>query len=84
MKQDANRGCSRPPLERMALISRWLREGRRLTRNLVAAELEVDAKTIERDIDFMRDRLGYQIDWIMVGPKEDWSYRGQPPKERVL
>lgn len=75
----------RPPLERMALIARWLRQGRRLTCGKVAEAMEVSRKTIWRDIEFMRDRLGYQIEWRQEGiAKEDCSFIGRPPKERIL
>ena len=48
----------------------------------LAAELEVSSKTIQRDIDFMRDRLGLPIEYdqqsvhlvTAVYPYRRWSY----------
>ena len=68
-------------LERMARIAKWLVSGKPFTANTIANELEVKwPHTIHRDIDFMRDRLGYTIEWSW--PKR--TYEGFPPKERVL
>ncbi len=52
---------SRPPLERMMKLHNHLNA--RLFPNCrkIAEELEVSSKTIQRDIDFMRDRLGLPI-----------------------
>ncbi len=81
-----NQGISRPPLERMALISRWLRNGKRFTTATLAAELETSTKTIQRDIDFMRDRLGYVMEFEMIKGEQigTCSWFGRPPKERIL
>lgn len=54
---------SRPPLGRMLELHRELRAGRFPNCRKVAAQLEVSAKTIQRDIDFMRDRLGLPIEY---------------------
>jgi proteasome accessory factor B len=54
---------SRPPLERMMRIHERIRAGGFPNCRKLAAELEVSAKTIQRDIDFMRDRLGLPIDY---------------------
>jgi len=58
-------GSTRPPLERMGRILVLLKEGRGITCSSVSRELEVCSKTIQRDLDFMRDRLqvplGYDV-----------------------
>lgn len=55
--------CSRAPIARMAVIAARLRKGLQVNCRGMAARLEVDEKTIGRDIDFMRDRLGYDLRW---------------------
>ena len=50
-------GTTRPPLERMGRILALLKEGCEVTCSSVGRELEVCSKTIQRDFDFMRDRL---------------------------
>jgi proteasome accessory factor B len=52
---------SRPPLERMLRVHDRLKAGAYPNCRKLAGELEVSAKTIQRDIDFMRDRLGLPI-----------------------
>ena len=55
---------SRPPLARMLRIHEWLRAGDRLANcRALARELEVSYKTVQRDIDFMRDQLELPIDY---------------------
>ena len=54
---------SRPPLARMLDIHELLKQGRKANRRLLSEELEVSSKTIQRDIDFMRDQLGLPIDY---------------------
>ncbi len=60
---------SRPPLERMMRIHGQLKAGDFPNCRQIADELEVSSKTIQRDIDFMRDRLGLPIayDALRVG-----------------
>lgn len=64
--QSANRrkAGSRPPIERIMHIARLLRAGRPVTCNAVARKFELSPKTIERDIEFMRDRMGYRIEYM--------------------
>ena len=50
--------AARPALERILRIDRQLRAGAWPNSRTLATELEVDARTIQRDIEFMRDRLG--------------------------
>jgi proteasome accessory factor B len=54
---------SRPPLERMMRLHEKLRAGDFPNCRKLAEELEVSTKTIQRDIDFMRDRLGLPIEY---------------------
>src|SRR6185295_15524659 len=54
---------SRPPLERMMRLHEKLRAGSFPNCRKLADELEVSTKTIQRDIDFMRDRLGLPIEY---------------------
>src|SRR5216117_805486 len=54
---------SRPPLERMMRMHQRLKAGRYPNFRKLADELEVSAKTVQRDIDFMRYRLGLPIEY---------------------
>ncbi len=54
---------SRPPLERMQRMHQTLHAGGYPNANTFAAELEVTTKTIYRDVEFMRDRLGLPIEF---------------------
>ncbi len=58
---DSDQPASRPPLERMIRIHAALRKGGLPNASGLAADLEVSAKTIHRDLDFMRDRMGLPI-----------------------
>ncbi len=57
---------SRPPLERMMRLHERLKAGVYPNCRKLASELEVSAKTIQRDIDFMRDRLGLPIEYDQI------------------
>lgn len=74
-------GVSRVPIERMAYIGRLLRHRRTFTTAAIADHFETSRKTIYRDLDFMRDRLGYEIAFDY---SENSFVRGVAPKERVL
>ncbi|HTB83056.1 MAG TPA: WYL domain-containing protein [Candidatus Sulfotelmatobacter sp.] len=52
---------SRPPLERMLHIHQALAAEKLPNATSLARELEVNAKTIHRDLEFMRDRLGLPL-----------------------
>src|ERR1700758_3496964 len=54
---------SRPPLERMMRMHERLKAGRYPNCRKLAEELEVSSKTVQRDIDFMRYRLGLPIEY---------------------
>ncbi|NLY02409.1 MAG: WYL domain-containing protein [Rhodopirellula sp.] len=51
------RAASRPPLARIAAIDRAIREGTWPNAGTLARQLEVSARTVQRDIVFLRDRL---------------------------
>lgn len=53
----------RPPLERMLRIHQALQAGKFPNATKLAAELEVSTKSIQRDLDFMRDRLQLPIEY---------------------
>lgn len=54
---------TRPPLARMMRLHEALRSGGFPNCRQLAQELEVSSKTIQRDIDFMRDQLGLPIEY---------------------
>ncbi len=54
---------TRPQLERMHAIVRRLQKGDYPSRKDLANELNVTTKTVQRDIDFMRDRQGLPIEY---------------------
>ncbi len=54
---------SRFSVERMMRIHERLRDGAALNCTRFAAELDVSRKTIQRDIDHMRDRLGLPLEY---------------------
>jgi predicted DNA-binding transcriptional regulator YafY len=70
-----NESFSRPPLERMMRLHAALKARHFPNCQKIAAELEVSAKTIQRDIDFMRYRLGLPIDYH---PQEFGFYYTEP------
>jgi len=63
LQKNADHGFSRPPLQRMMRLHAALKARHFPNCQKIAVELEVSAKTIQRDIDFMRDRLGLPIDY---------------------
>src|SRR5437899_7778632 len=54
---------TRPPLERMLRIHQSIQAGAYPTAGRLAEELEVSAKSIHRDLEFMRDRLQLPLDF---------------------
>jgi proteasome accessory factor B len=54
---------SRPPLERMMRIHQSVQGGGFPNASNLARELEVSTKSIQRDIEFMRDRLGLPLEY---------------------
>ena len=57
------RSKSRPPVARMLRIHELIQEGGHPNCFSLAAEFEVSPKTIQRDIDFMRDQLRLPLDY---------------------
>jgi hypothetical protein len=53
--------CARPPWERMKLIWTLVRSGAFPNATLIAKKLETSTRSIHRDIEFMRERLGFDI-----------------------
>lgn len=54
---------SRPPLQRMMSIHNELQRGAFTNCTKLAEQLEVSTKTIMRDVNFMRDRLGLPVEY---------------------
>lgn len=54
---------SHPPIRRLIYIDEAVRENQYPNRTTIAREFEVDRKTIQRDIDFMRDQLKAPIEF---------------------
>ena len=54
-------GVSRPPVMRMMRIEKRLKAGGYPNCRTLARELEVSEKTVQRDIDMMRDQIGLAI-----------------------
>ena len=54
---------SRPPLERMLRIHQALQAGTFPNATSLAREIEVSTKTIQRDLEFMRDRLNLPLEF---------------------
>jgi predicted DNA-binding transcriptional regulator YafY len=57
---------SRPPLERMLKLHQKLKADEYPNCRKLAEALEVSAKTIQRDIEFMRSRLGLPIEYDAI------------------
>jgi predicted DNA-binding transcriptional regulator YafY len=59
-----SKGDSRPTIRRLMAITKRLRQNLFLpSTQKLAAELECSYKTIGRDIDLLRDFMGYQLEW---------------------
>jgi len=48
------------------MLARALRSRETLNTRIMAAKLEVSRKTITRDLTFLRDRLGYEFEWVQM------------------
>jgi hypothetical protein len=70
----------RPPIERMARISELLQRVGFFRVAAVAQEFEVSVRTIHRDIEFMRNRLRYELSFNQSA----YHWEGQPPRQRIL
>ena len=56
-------GSARPPLARMLQIHEELQTGEPTNCKKLSRQLEVSPRTVQRDIDFMRDQLGLPIEY---------------------
>jgi predicted DNA-binding transcriptional regulator YafY len=63
---------SRPPLARLAVIDREVRRGGLPNASTLAKQLDVSHRTIQRDITFLRDRLGAPL--IFDSVKNGYHY----------
>lgn len=54
---------SRPPLERMIRIHQAIQSGKYPNGSTLARDLEVSTKSIQRDLEFMRDRLNLPLEY---------------------
>ena len=59
----ASERFSRPSLARMQQLHQQIKEGRFPNCRTLAELLEISSKTVQRDIDFMRDRLNLPIEY---------------------
>jgi predicted DNA-binding transcriptional regulator YafY len=59
--------ASRPPLERMLRIHQAIQAGDHPNASSMAREMEVSAKSIHRDLEFMRDRLNLPLEYDRAG-----------------
>ena len=65
-RQTSSEGVTRPPMERMWRIHQRVAAGDYPNCQGLAVDLEVSSKTVMRDIEFMRDRLGLPLDYDAV------------------
>lgn len=63
----ADRGWTRRPLHRIYEIHTWVKAGRYPNCQQLAKALEMTAKTVQRDINFMRDELNLPLAWYLFG-----------------
>ncbi len=64
-EQAETSSCGRAALRRIVFIHLALKNNsRRANCRLLAEDMEVSAKTVQRDIDFMRDELRLPIDYL--------------------
>jgi proteasome accessory factor B len=66
---------SRPPLERMLRIHQALSAGGFPNATTLAREIEVSTKTIQRDLEFMRDRLNLPVTYD--ASHKGYAYTGE-------
>lgn len=70
-------GATRSALARVWLVARAIRERReRVTASTLGKELEVNPKTILRDVEFLRDR--FQHDIVYDESAFTWRYNSIP------
>ena len=73
---DASTPRVRAPLERMVRIHQAIQQGDYPNAATLATELEMSTKSIHRDLEFMRDRLGLPLEW-------DFRHKGYCYTEEV-
>jgi predicted DNA-binding transcriptional regulator YafY len=73
--KDSGSRYSRPPLERMLRIHQLLQADKFPNATTLARETEVSTKTIQRDIEFMRDRLNLPIEFDRA--RNGFAYIGE-------
>jgi len=66
VKVERNMPVTRPPFERMMRIHQELQSGKYPNATSLARELEVNPKSIHRDMEFMRDRLDLPVEYDSV------------------
>jgi proteasome accessory factor B len=64
------RTLSRPPLERMMRIHDAIQSGKFPNAAKLAKEFEVSTKSVQRDLEFMRERMNFPIEY----DKNRWGY----------
>lgn len=90
MKSRTQKKCEyRPTWRRMQVIWAALRSGRLVNASELAEQLEVSFKTIHRDLEFMRDQLGFDFEYD--GSQFGYRIRRKPdccpwccPPEEIL
>lgn len=65
-----NHHTSRPSIERLFYIHFAIQSGQMPNATTLAKKLECSAKTVQRDIEFMRDRLRFPIEY----DETKWGY----------
>lgn len=66
----ASATISRPPLERMMRIHDAIQSGKFPNTSQLARDLEVSVKSVQRDIEFMRERMNFPIEY----DQNRWGY----------
>jgi proteasome accessory factor B len=70
IKESAAQSISRPPLERMMRIHDAIQSGKFPNAAQLAKELEVSPKSVQRDLEFMRERMKFPLEY----DKNRWGY----------
>lgn len=70
-----NASATRPPLQRMIHIHNTIHAGKFPNASTLAGELEVCVRSVGRDIEFMRDRMGLPIRYNQV--RHGFFYEGE-------
>src|ERR1700678_4483453 len=73
--EDLHTPTSRPPMERMMRIHQAIQSGKLPNAAQLAAEMEVSAKSIHRDLDIMRDRMSLPIEYDQA--RHGFFYNGE-------